>query len=230
VINRILAVITARGGSKGVPGKNIKTLAGKPLIAWSIDAAMQSKYVNRIVVSTDDTQIAETARDWGADVPFLRPVGLSQDMSPHVPVLQHAVTYLQQHEKDCFDYILLLQPTSPLRTAIDIDNAVNLAMQKQADCVLSVCQVREHPYLMHEIVGGQLVDFMEHPEGYMPRQKLPQLYVLNGSIYLIRSQVLLEEGTLHPENTVPYIMPPERSLQIDEPWDFYLADLLFQNV
>ena len=108
MINRILALITARGGSKGVPGKNIKTLAGKPLIAWSIDAAMQSKYVNRIVVSTDDTQIAETARDWGADVPFLRPVGLSQDMSPHVPVLQHAVTYLQQHEKDCFDYILLL--------------------------------------------------------------------------------------------------------------------------
>lgn len=226
---KVLGLITARGGSKGVPGKNIRKVAGKPLIAWSIQAAAQSEQLSRVVVSTDDKEIAEVSRKWGADVPFIRPVELAMDRSPHVPVLEHAVKWLEAHENARFDYVMLLQPTSPLRSSEDIDNAINLAVEHDADGVTSICESPSHPYLTKHIVDGKLRDFVAHPAGYLPRQELPPVYALNGAIYLVRSSVLMEHGILHPEDTRPYLMPAERSLQIDEPWDLYLADLVLKD-
>ena len=225
----VLGLITARGGSKGIPGKNVALLAGKPLIAWTIQAAAQSNQLSRVVVSTDDNEIAQVSRQWGAEVPFVRPVELAMDSSPHVPVVEHAVEWLESHEGARFDYVLLLQPTSPLRSPEDIDNAISLASEHDADGVISVCEAPAHPYLTKHIIDGRLRDFVAHPEGYLPRQELPPVYALNGAIYLVRSAVLLECGTLHPDDTRPYVMPAERSLQVDEPWDLYLANLVLRD-
>jgi len=226
----VVAVITARGGSKSVPKKNIAIVGGKPLIAWTIEAALRSLYLCRIIVSTDDIKIAQVAREWGAEVPFLRPPELAQDDSPHTPVVVHAVEWLEFHEKMIPDCVLLLQPTLPLRTTEDIDSAVRLFIDKKADSVVSVCEALSHPYLVKTITpDGKLKNYIETPKGYLARQKLPPAYALNGAIYLVKRDVLINMGTFYTERTYAYRMPPERSLDIDTPWDLYLADLILKD-
>ena len=230
MLKKIVALITARGGSKSIPKKNIASLAGKPLIAWTIETALRSASLSRVIVSTDDTEIAEVARQWDAEVPFLRPVELAEDDSPHVPVLVHAVKWLEVHEKEQFDYILLLQPTSPLRSTEDIDNAIRLALERDAGSVVSVCETLSHPYLTKKImVDGRLDDFIPKPDGYLRRQVLPKVYALNGAIYLVRREVLLERRTFYTDSIYAYVMPAERSLEIDTPWDLYLANLILKD-
>ena len=229
-MSKIIGLVTARGGSKSIPRKNITLLAGKPLIAWTIEAALQSRGLSRVVVSTDDQEIAEVSKKWGAEVPFMRPTELAQDDSPHVPVLIHAVEWLEEVEGATVDYLMLLQPTSPLRSAKDIDLAIELALDKNADSVISVCEAPVHPYFTRRITSdGRLQKFVQKPDGYLRRQVLPPAYAWNGAIFLIRRDILIEKQTREPERTYAYVMPPERSLDVDTPWELYLADLVLCN-
>lgn len=227
---RVLAVIIARGGSKGLPLKNIRFLAGKPLIAYTIDAALHARLLDRTVVSTDDGQIAEIARQYGAETPFLRPPELAQDETTVYPVLSHAVQWLEKSEGYRPDYVMLLQPTSPLRTAEDIDNAIALAREKNADGVVSLCETKHHPYWVKRVMGdGQVLDFTPLDKPYNRRQELPKAFALNGAIYMVKRQVLLERQTFYTDRTYSYIMSIEHSLDIDTPWDLHLAELILQG-
>ena len=229
-MSNILAVITARGGSKGIPRKNLALLAGKPLIAWTIEAALGSRAKPRVIVSTDDEDIARVSQAWGAEVPFMRPPEMARDDSPHVPVVLHAVEWMESHEGLKPEWVLLLQPTSPLRTAEDIDAAVGLALEKNADGVVSVVEAPAHPFVLKRMTPeGALQDFMPKPEGYLPRQSLPKVYAVNGAIYLVRTDMLLEKQTFYTDRTFGYVMPPERSLDVDTPWDLRLADMILRN-
>lgn len=228
-LNKMLMIIPARGGSKSIPRKNIAPVAGKPLIAWTIAAALASS-LGRVIVSTDDEEIARVARDYGAEVPFLRPAQLAADDTPGIEPLLHAVTWMETNEHYAPDQVMLLQPTSPLREASDIEGAFKMLSEAGADAVVSVCEAREHPYWMKKIAeDGTATDFLPTSEEYSNRQSLPQLYRLNGAIYLVRRQVLLAERTVYPQRTLAYVMPPERSIDIDTPWDLYLLRLILAN-
>lgn len=227
---QVLALITARGGSKGLPRKNLLDLAGRPLIAWSIEAASQAACRPRVVVSTDDPEIAQAARHWGAEVPFLRPARLARDNSPHIDVVLHAVAWLEREQGYRPEWVLLLQPTSPLRLAQDIDDALALACTRGADSVVSVQAASGHPYLMHTLDDqGRLRPFMPTPPGYLRRQDLPAVYALNGAIYLVRRRMLLAKSALWDQGTLALVMGPERSLDVDTAWDLRLARLLLEG-
>ena len=226
-MSHIIGLITARGGSKAIPRKNIRLLAGKPLIAWTIEAALASRGLSRLLVSTDDVEIATVARQWGAEVPFMRPAELARDDSPHIPVLIHAVEWLERVEGTTVDYLLLLQPTSPLRVGRDIDAAIELARAKNADSVISVREASTHPYFTRRITAdGRLRDFVAKPDGYLRRQVLPPAYAWNGALFLVRRDILMQRQMLETEHTYAYTMPPERSLEIDTPWEWRLAELM----
>ena len=230
-MNSILALIPARGGSKGIPEKNTRDLAGKPLIAWTIETALNSNVCSKIVVTTENQKIIAIAQDWGAEVPFIRPEHLSGDEATSISVVQHAIEYFLTIGFDKSDYILLLQPTSPLRATEDIKNAVDIAQSKQADAVVSVTDAPSHPYLTKKIKPtGMLQSFFDEKFDNIRRQDLPPAYALNGAIYLNRISSLIEEKTFLPENkTYAYIMPPERSIDIDTPWDLRLAELIITD-
>lgn len=227
----VIGLITARGGSKALPRKNVKLLAGKPLIAWTIEAAQKSRGLSRIIVSTDNEEIIQIAREWGAEVPFVRPIELAQDDTPHILVVKHAIEWLETHNRARPDYIMLLQPTSPLRITEDIEAAINIAEKYKATAVVSVCETRNHPYLSKRILAdGVLADFVQATElSYLRRQDLPSAYALNGAIYLNQRESLLCNHTFLPQPTYSYIMPIERSLDVDSAWDFFLAELILKN-
>jgi CMP-N,N'-diacetyllegionaminic acid synthase len=225
-----LAVICARGGSKGIPGKNIRPVGGKPLIAWSILSARESAVFQRIVVSTDSREIAEIADQFGAEIPFMRPAELAADDTPGTDPVLHAVRWLETHEQFAPEWIMLLQPTSPLRTPEDIRGALALAERKRADAVVSVTPVEDHPFWMKRIdENGCLEDFIPNTRTVNRRQDLPPVYALNGAIYLVRRRALLEDGTLFPKPTHALVMPRERSLDVDTPWDLHVADLILRD-
>lgn len=226
------AIITARGGSKGIPGKNIADLAGKPLIAWTIEAALKSPSVNRLIVSTDDEKIAEVCRHYGADVPFKRPDELSGDKSPHIPVIQHAVKWLEDNEGKIYGRIMLLQPTSPFTIPEDIETALKLAIDTDADAVSSVCRAEKHPaYALTLNENGIMERYLKREsERYFRRQDLKPAYIENGAVYIVKRDVLMIEGQLDPPGrTRAYIMPPERTLDIDTPWDLHVANLILRD-
>ncbi len=230
----VVCIITARGGSKGIPRKNVLPLAGKPVIAWTIEAALQSPSVSDVIVSTDDDEIAEVSREWGAEVPFMRPAELSQDDSPHMAVMIHAIHWLERHRDLRPDYIMLLQPTSPLRTSEDIDAAVRVTRENSAVSVVSVCETHHHPYLTKRLAGdGTLADFIDGApqpgEGSVRRRAMEPAYVVNGSISLNARTMLLVAQTFLSRATLPYFIPNESSLQIDEPWDLHLAELILRD-
>lgn len=226
----ILGLITARGNSKGVPKKNIRKLCDKPLIAWTIEAAKICQKLDRVIVSTDNSEIAEICRDYGADVPFMRPDELAEDFSDHMDVMIHGIDWVIHNEKWTPDYVLLLQPTSPLRNSIDISAAIDILFRENADSVISVTETEAHPYFARRVdEDGILVDFMEKPEGYLPRQRLPKVYNENGAIYLARTEVLLRSRSWYTNCTYPYVMPIERSIDIDTLWDFKMAELIMND-
>jgi len=226
----IVGLITARGGSKGLPRKNVKPVADKPLIAWTIEAALHSEILSRLIVSTDDEEIAAVARQYHAEVPFIRPKELAQDNSPHTDVILHAVKWLQSDQGALPDYIMLLQPTSPCRTAQDIDNAGRIAIDGQAEAVFSVCTSPAHPYLCKRLSeDGTLVNFVPTPTGYLSRQSLPPAYALNGAIFLISCEMVLQKGFWERLRVLPYVMPPERSLDVDTKWDLFLVDAILRK-
>jgi len=228
---RVVGLITARGGSVGLPGKNIFPIAGKPMIGWSVEAARGSHSLGRTIVSTDDIGIASVAKSFGAEVPFLRPAELAADDTPHSLVMRHAIKWLTEDEGREPDYIALLQPTSPLRTAQDIDAAVALAIEKSADSVISVCAANPHPYWSKRILDdGRLQELVQvkKEDEYQRRQSLPEAYVVNGAIYVIRSSLLARSDAYLTDRTYAYVMPPERSVDVDTRWHAAIAELGLQ--
>jgi CMP-N-acetylneuraminic acid synthetase len=219
----ILGVIPARGGSVGIPRKNLYPLNGQPLIAYAIQAARAAHSLNRVIVSTDDDEIAHVARDYGADVPFMRPADLAQSQTPTVPVIQHALAMLDPTQ---FDAVVVIQPTAPLRLSEDIDNAIAL-LTDGFDSVVSVAEVPHqfNPNWIHHIDDHALHPYIEDgPLKYIRRQDLPPVYYRNGAVYVTRCMVLKKSGNLYGERTAAYIMPPQRSVNIDSLSDIWLAE------
>ena len=227
---RVLAIIPARGGSKGLPGKNIKELWGKPLIAWSIEQAKSCSDIDRIVVSTDDREIAEVAKKYGAEVPFMRPAELSSDTAATINVIFHTIEWLKKYQDYQAKYILLLQPTSPLRTVKDIENAIQTLKDKNARAVVSVCETDHHPWWSNTLPeDGNMKDFLRAEILNKRRQDLPVFYRLNGSIYLAETDYLHEYNGFLGTGTFAYKMPKKRSVDIDSDLDFKLATLLLEE-
>ncbi|MFQ5833192.1 MAG: N-acetylneuraminate synthase family protein [Candidatus Thorarchaeota archaeon] len=227
---RVMAVIPARSGSKGVKNKNLKMLAGLPLICWTIKAALASQLVDRVFLSTDSTEIAKVAGECGAEVPFLRPENLAQDDTPTAPVIRHAIEWFEKESGYTPEIIVTLQPTSPLRTSSDIDDAIRLLVSDEsADSVVGLCETKSHPYWTRKIDDNYVVPFIETDRDYNLRQDLPPAYQLNGAIYVTRSELLLMENRLLGQQVIPYIMPSERSVDIDTELDFRIAESLIRR-
>lgn len=229
-MSTVVAIICARGGSKGFPRKNLARLGGRPLIAWTIEAARGATHVDRVVVSTDDEEIAVAARGHGADVPFQRPAELATDATPGTASLLHAVQWLEQHQAYAPELVAYLQPTSPFRTSDDIDAAIDQLHAMKADAIVSVSPAEKHPYWMKRVdEQGWMHDFIQVQEPIERRQDLPPVYVLNGALYIVRRDVLLDTGSFYTERTAAYVMPPERSIDIDTAADFQRAAALVQS-
>ena len=226
---RILAVVPARGGSKGLPGKNIRELAGKPLIAWSIEAGRQSRYVDTLFVSTACPDIARVARQWGGDVPFMRPAELATDEAKGIDAILHAVRWHRENGQ-VFDLVLVLQPTSPLRTAEDIDHAVEFFFAKNAGAVVSVCPTDHHPWWSNTLPSdGSMKDFLRPELQNINRQSLPTFYRLNGAIYLAQIDFLEKTRSFVADGAFGCPMVSEKSIDIDNLLDFKLAEILLSE-
>ena len=208
--NKVIAIIPARGGSKGVPGKNIVRIGSKPLIAWTIEAANKSKYIDRLILSSDDETIMATAREYGCEVPFRREPRLASDDSPSLDVVFDALERCPG-----YDWVVVLQPTSPLRTAEDIDIALERCVELKAPACVSVCEAEQSPYWMYTLHDGHHLIPLLPPLGATRRQDLPPVYVLNGATYVADAVWLLNNRNFLTTETVAYVMPIERSLDID---------------
>ncbi|MEW6365161.1 MAG: acylneuraminate cytidylyltransferase family protein [Acidobacteriota bacterium] len=225
---RVLGLVTARGGSKGIPRKNIVPLCGRPLLAYTACPALAARRLQRVVLSTDDEEIATVGRAVGLEVPFLRPPELAGDRVGHVPVVQHAVGILE----DCgdhFDAVMVLQPTSPLRLASDIDGSVELLEETGADSVISLARLGGwHPYKLKVIRADGRVEDPPYARGmsHVPRQELPEFLLPDGSIYLVRRDLLMLHGLLLGADTRAWITPEERAVNIDTWRDLLLAEAL----
>jgi CMP-N-acetylneuraminic acid synthetase len=226
---RVLAVIPARGGSKAVPRKNIREVGGRPLIAWTIDAALAARELfHDVVVSTDDEEIAEISRRSGASVPFLRPAELATDQAKSLPVIQHATRVVEERDAVRMDWVMILQPTAPARSVDDIRRSLELAAEGGCDSVISVVRVlAHHPILMKKIENDLLVPFcIEEREGTRRQDYAPAAWMRNGAIYLTRRDVLMETGSIWGERIRPLVMPEERSVSIDSEIDLLVFEAM----
>ena len=228
---KVLGIITARGGSKGIPGKNLKLLAGKPLLAYTVETARRSGALDRVILSTEDEAIATAGRDLGCDVPFMRPLDLAHDDTPHLPVIQHATRWMQERINYHPDAVMVLQPTSPLRTGDDIAAAVDLLGRSGADSVLSVNEIPAHAHPMRALrldqAGNAVLFVSGEPvrKRINRRQDLPEAWVMNGAIYACRTRVLFAaEPSLYGNRVVAYRMPAARSISIDDLEDWAAAE------
>ncbi len=227
---KILCVIPARGGSKGLPGKNIKNLLGKPLISYSIEHARGSKYIDRTIVSTDDKKIAGIARSLGAEIPFLRPKRLAKDKSNSIDVLLHAINWMETKERFVFDILVLLHVTTPLRSVEDVDKSIELLFKNNTDNVFSVTEAHRNPYYNMVEVGRSREAALVKKRGiYFSRQSAPEVFDMNSSIYVWWKGVLKDKKSMFPGHTRVYVMPKERSVDIDDLWDFKFAEMLLKN-
>lgn len=232
--NSVLAIIPARGGSKGLPGKNLKELCGKPLVAWPIHAAKSSLYVDKIIVSTDDSQIADIARQEGAEVPFLRPGDLAADDSTTISVIVHGINFLSKIG-ETFEYCVLLEPTSPLTEGCDINRALELleSMRTKADSIVGVSEVvLTHPVFDARInQEGLITPYVgEDFSGAGRRQDIEKLYFFEGSLYISDIKTLLEKQTFYHNRTVPYIVPKWKSFEVDDMVDLLCIEAIMKNL
>jgi CMP-N-acetylneuraminic acid synthetase len=225
----ILGVILARGGSKGIPKKNIYPINGHPLISYTINAGLNSKLIDKLVVSTDSKEIAEQAIIYGAEVPFMRPAKLSGDTVWSRDALKHAVIECEKYYGIQYDFIIELPCIAPLRDKDDINSALTKLIQTGADSVISVCQMQDkHPVRMKRIIDDQLNDFCsEFPEGEgSRRQDLEPCFIRNGAIYSMRRSTIVDDFSRNGKDSRPYIMPEEKSVNIDTKVDLKLAEIL----
>ncbi len=221
---KVLGVIPARGGSKGVPRKNIRIVGGKPLIAWTIEQAQKSRFIDRLILSSEDPEIIRVAQQWGCDAPFVRPKELAEDDTPGIEPVFDALDRVSGYE-----WVVLLQPTSPLRTASDIDGCLELCAARKADACVSVSATNHHPYWVYALqADGRLEPYVKTLVPAV-RQDLPAAYVLNGAVYAARCSWLRSTKEFVNNETVGFVMPPERSLDIDTPLDIKIAELLLGN-
>ena len=220
----LLAVIPARGGSKGIPRKNIKELCGKPLIAWTIEEAKKSKFIDRLVVSTDDEEIKGVSEQYGATVPFLRPAYLAQDTSTTLDVLRHAITFI-----DGFEWVLCLQPTSPLRTVEDIDGIYEFAVTNNYECVLPIVRTEKNPHWFIKKDEKNKINLLIESEFSSNRQQLPELYTLCGTVFLFKSDWLRENNRLLSDKSYGFEIPRERSVEIDNIDDWNYTEYLMEK-
>jgi len=219
---RILAIIPARGGSKGIKNKNIIDLAGKPLIAWTIEAALKSVFITKTVVSSDSDVILEISKKYGAET-IMRPAYLADDAARSEPVISHVLEGLKNDE--LFDFIILLQPTSPLRTAIDIDKAIKRLLDSEATALLSVYKPRHHPLKAFTTSDkGFLKGLVNDDFPFTPRQELPKVFYPNGAIYIVKKDIFLKTGKLFTDKTVAFEMPLEKSFDLDTKTDFNVLE------
>jgi CMP-N,N'-diacetyllegionaminic acid synthase len=225
----LIALIPARGGSKGLPGKNIKPLCGKPLIAWTIEQAKKSRYLDDIIISTDSEKIADISLRYGARVPFLRPKELGTDTATAIDVILYALDYLERQDR-LPDLIMLLQPTSPLREPEDIDGGAERLFLSQAQAVVGVCEAEYHPLTMNTLPpDGCMKDFIKSDLVDANRQELPIYYRINGAIYVAYSNYVKTRKSLFGEETYAYVMPRERSVDIDDEMDFKFAEFILKS-
>lgn len=234
----ILAVIPARGGSKSIPRKNIKLCYGKPLIVWTIEEAKKSKYITRIIVSTDDKEIAEVARKYGSEAPFLRPAAISGDLATDVEFLTHALDFLQAKEQYEPEIVLRLPPTSPLRTATHIDEGIEkLLSNPEADAVRPICEVPKHPYKFWKISEGKkyLESFLpksftgfDEPHN-LPRQLFPKVYMHTGAMDIMRLKTIRKLKSTSGNKLAYFFMDSESSTNIDNFIDFEIAEILLKK-
>jgi CMP-N,N'-diacetyllegionaminic acid synthase len=224
----ILSIIPARGGSRGISRKNVGLLCGKPLIAYTIEAALSSKLIDRVVVSTEDEQIAEVSKEYGAEV-IRRPSELAQDDTPSLPVYQHAIRYLEKTEDYHPEIIVILQPTSPLRIVEDIDRAIEGFLEAKYDSIVSLCEVEHPPQWMYTLAGNRLKPLIKEGQKVTRRQDAPKVYRLNGAVYVTSRDIIVKENHVLGRDTRAHIMPIERSIDIDTELDFKLAELLMRE-
>ena len=229
---RVLGVTLARGGSKSIPRKNIRPILSAPLIAYTIAEALRSRHICRYIVSTEDVEIRKIAQQYGADAPFLRPAEFAKDTSSTISALKHAVEWVEKNEGRQYDYVVELMCTNPMKTASDIDVVIEKLVSIGADSVIAVHKLEDHhPIRIKKIVDDKIVDFClpEVPE--TRRQDLkPDAYIRSGSIYGAKRDHLMVEGRRYgSENSRPYILPPERAVNVDTQIDFLLAELLIKK-
>ena len=228
----IVGIIPARGGSKRLPLKNIKELAGKPLITYTIEEALKSKTLDRIIVSTDHDEIARISKEWGAEVPFKRPAHLALDTTHAPPIIRHTVKYLEETEDYVVDIVVILPPTSPLRKSEHIEEAIKKILKTDVDSVMSVCEAVFPPWWMVKLKeNGLLEPFIKSEIDYfcLESQELPKVYQPNGAIYVTKSDVLFEQGVIIGKRNAPIFMDDESSLDIDTLTDFKLAELIMEG-
>jgi CMP-N-acetylneuraminic acid synthetase len=229
--NKFLGIIPARGGSKRLPGKNSLALANKPLIAWTIEAALKSNLINEVVVTTDNQEIADISIQYGAKVPFIRPEHLSNDTASTTDVVLHTIDFYKNELNQEFEYIILLQPTSPLRTENDIINSIRLLQEKNADAIVSVCPCEHSPLWSNTLPDNlSLKNFIKPEVKGIRSQDLPQFYRLNGAIYICKTERFISEKTFFiSENIFAHVMDVQKSIDIDTRIDFELAKILVSN-
>ncbi|MBF0213572.1 MAG: acylneuraminate cytidylyltransferase family protein [Magnetococcales bacterium] len=217
----VLAVIPARGGSKGVPRKNIRPLAGKPLLAWSIEAALACPEIDRLVLSSEDEEIMAVARQWGCDVPFPRPAELATDDALSLDVAMHLLATLPEP----YDFLVWLQPTSPLRAPEDISRCLRLCMESGAQSAVTVTPAEKSPHWMYHVEpSGAMRPLLAGDATRTNRQALPPVYQLNGAVYVARIPWMRQAGRMMNERSLACVMPAERSIDIDSERDFHLAE------
>lgn len=225
----VLAVVIARGGSKGIPRKNVRPAAGRPLVAWTIEAARQSQYIDRLVLSSEDAEIIAVAKQWGCDVPFVRSADLATDDVSGVATVIDAITRLEHH-----DWVIMLQPTSPFRNGADIDGCIRQCIDRGANACVSVTETEKPPHWMFSInaantlvpVIREIVSVQDLP---MYRQSFPKSFVLNGAVYVARTNWLLETRTFVTSETQAYVMPKERSMDVDTELDWQFMEMLMNR-
>lgn len=226
-----LAIIPARGGSKRLPRKNVLDLGGKPLIAWTIEAALDCTFLDEVMVTTDDDEIAVVAKRHGAKIPFLRPSALASDTASSFDAIKHTIDFYKRELSKEFDFVVLLQPTSPIRGSRDVSDAIELLVHKNADAIISVCEVDHSPLWMNTLPDDHRMDnFLRDEVKNVRSQDLPKNYRLNGAIYICRTARLLAERSFFISgNIFAYIMKKDASVDIDDISDFKLAKCLLSE-
>jgi N-acylneuraminate cytidylyltransferase/CMP-N,N'-diacetyllegionaminic acid synthase len=225
-----LAIIPARGGSKGLPGKNIKELCGKPLIAWSIEAGVKSKYLDELVVSTDYQNIADIAKEYGASVPFLRPDSLASDTATSFDAVKHTIDYYKNELNKEFDYIVLLEPTSPLRVSDDIDKAIEQLFISEANSIVGISKTEDQnpAFLVLKNEKDYISGYQNRDMQVLRRQDISDVYFFEGTIYISKTNILLDQKTFYHENTIGYEVEKYKSLEIDDIDDFVMVEALMK--
>lgn len=228
-----LAIIPARSGSKGLPNKNIKELCGLPLIAWSIKAGLESKYIDKVVVSTDSHEYAEIAKSYGAEVPFLRPKELSLDTSTTFESIKHTIDFYKNKLRQEFDYIVLLEPTSPLRETHDVDNAIKtLFSNQEAVSIVGVCKSEsQNPaFLVKLQQHSQLIEgYINKNFAPIRRQDIEEYYFFEGTLYISKTDSLIQNQNFYHKNTMGYVVPKWKSLEVDDEDDFLMIETMMKK-